>query len=157
MASQPGYNLVDGLYGTAPTRLLKRIVWADAATYTAGQCLIVNTSGTPGTGHVRTFKKSDANDTGLMGVVCAESKTLPTGGGTIEVIVGGKIDGATWGLTAKGAISVGDRVSSSSTSGAIKSVTTTPAAGNQSYGTCIDAFTDGLTDGVVEWDPVPNL
>lgn len=157
MASHQDYNLIDGLYGVAPTRVIRRTVWADAATYTAGQVLIVNRSGTPGTGHIRTFKKSDVDDTGLMGVICAESKTLPTGGGTIEVIAGGTIAGATYGLTSAAAIAAGARVSSSSTSGTIKAVTTTPAVGNQSYGTCIVAFGAADTSGTVEWDPVPGL
>lgn len=152
-----GYNLTDGLYGTAPTALLKRRVWADAGAVVKGNLLVVNLSGTPGTGHIRSYKVGAANDTDTYGVVAAETKTLPTGGGLIEVLAGGTIDGATWGLTAKGAISLGDRVASSSTAGSIKSATATLAAGNQQFGTCTNAFSDGQTDGAVEWDPCPIL
>lgn len=157
MAAHEGYNLIDGLYGTAPKRIIKRTVWADAATYTAGQVLVVNAGGTPGTGHIRTFKKCDADDVGPYGVVCAEGKTLPTGGGTIEVLAGGTIDGATYGLASAAAIAAGERVTSSVTSGKIKKVTTTPDEPNQSYGTCVVAFGGADTTGTVEWEPCPIL
>lgn len=158
MSSHSAYRRVDGLYGTSDKRLLTATVWADAATYTAGQVLIINTSGNPGpTGYNYTWKKSDANDTGLAGVVAAESVVLPSGGGTIKVYHGGTISGASHGLTSAAAIAVGERVSSSSTSGTIKKVTTTDAEGNQSYGTCVTAFSGATSDGAVEWEPCPYI
>lgn len=157
MSSQPAYRLVDGLGGVADNQLLFATVWADAASYTKGQLLVVNLSGTPGTGYSRCYKKGAADDTDTNGVVIAETITTPTGGGPVQVICGGRIVGSTWGLTAKGDIAIGTRVASSSTAGAIKEATATLAAGTQWFGTCIDAFTNGNADGIVEWNPVPIL